>query len=173
MRPAPPPPAVPLTAWERFAAKLASISSQPKSQLVAAGLVVLGGAMGTVSFFLPWAGPDGMAIGAMGSNPTHNAWAFDTPAGWPLFIITVLLVASVLVSDQLEDLMPGLAATVRRLTEVVSPMLLGGVYAGVAVVNWTLPWASGSGISMLALASGLLIAGSITGLFYPAGQRGA
>ena len=129
--------------------------------------------MGTVSFFLPWAGPDGMAIGAMGSNPTHNAWAFDTPAGWPLFIITVLLVASVLVSDQLEDLMPGLAATVRRLTEVVSPMLLGGVYAGVAVVNWTLPWASGSGISMLALASGLLIAGSITGLFYPAGQRGA
>jgi hypothetical protein len=123
-----------------------------------------------VSFFLPWAGSNGMAVGVMGSNPRPGAWALDTPAGWPLLLVTAILMGSVLASDKVEELMPGLARTIRRLTEVVAPMMLAGIYGGVTIVYWTVPWETGSGISLLALAAGLLMAGSIVGLFFPAGE---
>ena len=172
-RPAPPVPELPATTWARMKVKLASISSEPKSELAATALVALGGAVATVSFFLPWAAQNGMAVGVMGSNPRPNAWAFDTPAGWPLFFVTAALMALVLGSDQLEELLPGVARVVRRLTETVAPMLLGGIYMGVAIVYRTVPWQTGSGLSFLALGAVLLVAGSIVGLFFPAGDRSA
>ena len=90
-----------------------------------------------------------------------------------LFFVTAALMALVLGSDQLEELLPGVARVVRRLTETVAPMLLGGIYMGVAIVYRTVPWQTGSGLSFLALGAVLLVAGSIVGLFFPAGDRSA
>jgi peptidoglycan/LPS O-acetylase OafA/YrhL len=86
-------------------------------------------------------------------------------------VIAAVLLAAILASDKLEELLPALAPIIRRLTETAAPMLLGGILLGVGVVYQTLPWGCGGGIALLALGAVLLIAGSIVGLFFPAGQR--
>jgi hypothetical protein len=159
-----------MSAWARISAGLKSLFAQPKSQLVATCLVALGGASGVVSFFLPWASSNGWGIGVFGNDPRPNAWAFDQPAGWALFLFTAILVTAALAGDKLGELLPGLAPTIRRLTEVAAPMILGGIYLGVTVVYWTVPWSTGSGLGLFALAGCLLVAGSIVGLFFPAGD---
>ena len=167
-------PSVPMTRSAWIAAQLASVAAEPKTELAATGLTALGGAFALVSFFLPWTSLSGMGIGTMStlSSPARpSAWAFDTAAGWPIVLLTVLALASVLASDRLEELMPALAATIRRLNEVVVPMILGGIYLGVGLLYFTLPWGCGSGIVLLTLGALLLIAGSIVGLFFPAGER--
>jgi peptidoglycan/LPS O-acetylase OafA/YrhL len=82
-----------------------------------------------------------------------------------------VLLAAILASDKLEELMPGLAPTIRRLTEVGVPMLLGGILLGVACSTRRCPGDAAGGIALLVLGAALLIAGSIVGLFFPAGQR--
>ena len=130
-------------------------------------LTGLGGALALISFFLPWAPDNGIAIGATGNQPRPGAWAFDTPAGWPLFFITLLLLVSVAAGDRAQQLMPGLASTIRRLTWIVAPMALGSGLLGVALLYLTLPWGYGGGLVTLTVGAGLLIAGSIVALFFP------
>lgn len=166
-------PVAPLTKSERIKATLASIAAEPKTELAATGLTALGGAFALVSFALPWAAENGLGVGTIDLNPRAGAWAFDTPAGWPLFLISALMLALILASDKLEELMPGLAPTIRRLTETTVPMLLGGLLLGVSFLYLTLPWGCGEGLVLLAVGALLLIAGSIVGLFFPAGQRRA
>jgi len=45
------------------------------------------------------------------------------------------------------------------------PMVLGGLYLGVFLCTWTLPWGCGSGVFGLLVGAGLLIAGAIVTLF--------
>jgi hypothetical protein len=169
MRPALP--VVPIATSDRIKATLASIAGEPKTELVATGLTALGGAFALISFLLPWTADNGLGVGTVDVNPRPGAWAFDTAAGWPLFLIAAMLLASILASDKLEQLMPALAPTIRRLTEVAMPMLLGGILLGTALLYQTLPWGCGGGITILALGAALLIVGSTVGLFFPAGER--
>jgi uncharacterized Zn finger protein (UPF0148 family) len=162
-------PVVPLTASQQIKATLRSIAAEPKAELAATGLTALGGAFALVSFFMPWAGQNGLGVGTVGLNP--GSGALDSAAGWPLFAIVVVLLAAILATDKLEELMPGLAPTIRRLTEAAIPMFLGGLLLGVGLLYQTLPWGCGGGIALLVLGAALLIAGSIVGLFFPAGQR--
>jgi hypothetical protein len=164
-------PVAPTTTWGRMKRALASIAAEPKSELVATGLTALGGAIALVAFALPWTADNGLGVGTVDIHPRPGAWAFDTAAGWPLFFIAAILLASILASGTLEELMPALAPTIRRLTEVVVPMLLGGILLGVGMLYLMLPWGYGGGIGPLMLGAALLITGSIVGLFFPAGER--
>jgi hypothetical protein len=164
-------PVVPLTTSDRIKATLASIAAEPKAELAATGLTALGGALALVSFALPWAGDNGLGVGTRDIHPRPEAWAFDTAAGWPLFLMAAVLLAAILASDKLEGLLPALAPTIRRLTESAIPMLLGGILLGVGLLYLTLPWGCGGGISLLVTGAVLLIAGSIVGLFFPAAER--
>ncbi len=142
-------PVVPLTTSDRIKATLASIAAEPKAELAATGLTALGGALALVSFALPWAGDNGLGVGTVDIHPRPDAWAFDTAAGWPLFLMAAVMLAVILASDKLEELMPGLAPTIRRLTESALPMLLGGILLGVGLLYLLLPWGCGGGISLL------------------------
>jgi len=164
-------PVVPMTTSEKIKVTLASMAAEPKSELAATGLTALGGALVLVGFALPWTADNGLGVGTVDIHPRPGAWAFDTAAGWPLFLIAALLLASILASDKLEELMPGLAVTIRRLTEVAVPMLLGAILLGVSLLYVTLPWGFGGGIVLVTLGATLLIAGSMVGLFFPAGER--
>ena len=152
-------------------ATLASIAAEPKAELAATGLTALGGAFALISFFLPWTAENGLGIGTIDLDPRPGAWAVDTPAGWPLFLIAAILLTAIIASDKIEELMPALAPTIRRLTEATIPMLLGGILLGTALLYLTLPWGCGRGIAVLTIGAVLLIAGSIVGLFFPAGER--
>jgi hypothetical protein len=152
---------------------LASLAAEPRGELAATVLTALGGTLALVSFFLPWAGANGLAIGTIDVSPRPGAWAFDTPGGWPLFFLFGVLAASIVASYKLEELMPGLAPTIRRLTEVTVPMLLGGILLGVGLMYLTLPWGCGSGPALLALGGAVLIAGSTVGLFFASGEHRA
>jgi hypothetical protein len=162
-----------MTTSEKIKVTLASMAAEPKSELAATCLTALGGALALVGFALPWTAENGLGVGTVDIHPRPGAWAFDTAAGWPLFLIAALLLASILASDKLEELMPGLAVTIRRLTEVAVPMLLGAILLGVSLLYVTLPWGFGGGIVLVTLGATLLIAGSIVGLFFPAGERRA
>jgi hypothetical protein len=150
-----------------FTTWLGEISALPKNELAARSLIGLGGALALISFFLPWANSIGMGVGTMDPNPRPGAWGFDTPAGWPIFIITALMLATVVGSDKAQEIMPDLATTIRRSTWIVVPMTLGGGLLGVATMYLTLPYGCGGGLVAIALGACLLIAGSVVGLFLP------
>jgi hypothetical protein len=149
---------------------LASLTTEPRNEVAAVVLTGLGGALALISYFLPWANDVGLAIGTMGSGGEQfqsGAWAFDTPAGWPLFLITLLLLACVVAGDRAQELLPGLSPTISRLTEIVAPLALGSGLLGVVLLYVTLPWGHGGGLIVLAVGACLLIAGSMTALFFP------
>jgi hypothetical protein len=155
---------------------MAALSALPRNELAALVLTGLGGALALVSYCLPWANSGGLAIGTMGTAtnpPQPGAWAFDTPAGWPLFIATVLLLACVAAGDRAQVLMPGLASTIRPLTGIVAPLALGSGSIAVALMYLTLPWGCGSGPLVLGFAGCLLIAGSLVALLRPSPQPAA
>jgi hypothetical protein len=172
-RPHPAPAPVPARS-QVIAERLASLSSEPRNELAALALTGLGGAMALASFFLPWAAANGMAIGSTslrGEALRGGAWAFDTPAGWPLFLISLLLLAAVVAGDRLGDLLPGMAETLGVLTAVVAPLALGSGLLAVALMYLTLPWGCGGGLVLLALGACLLVAGSMVALFFPAASK--
>jgi hypothetical protein len=174
----PPPAAAPgagagPNATQLLAERMAALSALPRNELAALVLTGLGGALALVSYCLPWANDFGLAIGTMGttdSSPQPGAWAFDTPAGWPLFIVTALLLACAATGDRAQELMPGLASTIRPLTGIVAPLALGSGSIAVALMYLTLPWGCGSGPLVLGLAGCLLIAGSLVALLRPSPQ---
>jgi hypothetical protein len=147
-------------------------------QLVAFGLVASGGVLGIASFFLPWAGSTGIGIGtvAMAGSPSEvNQWAWGMPAAIPLFLLTGIVLAASAGSDRAQQRLPGLASVIGRVTDLILPMLLGGLYFGVSLLYVTLPpsYGFGTGIFVLSVAACLLVAGSMVALFFPPGDGSA
>jgi hypothetical protein len=153
----------------------ATISTRKETvqELVAFGLVAAGGVVGFASFFLPWAGSTGIGIGTVamaGSSPQPNQWAWGMPAAIPLFLLTGLILGAAAGSDRAQQRLPELAPAIARVTDVMLPMLLSGLYFGVGVLYVTLPYGFGTGIFVLIAGACLLLAGSIVALFLPPKQ---
>jgi hypothetical protein len=151
---------------------------EPVQQLVAFGLVASGGVLGIASFFLPWAGSTGIGIGtvAMAGSPSEvNQWAWGMPAAIPLFLLTGIVLAASAGSDRAQQRLPDLASVIGRVTDLILPMLLGGLYFGVSLLYVTLPpsYGFGTGIFVLSVAACLLVAGSMVALFFPPGDGSA
>ena len=145
------------------------------TELVAFGFVAAGGVVGFVSLFLPWAGSSGVGIGTVasaGSLPQPNQWAWGMPAAIPLVLLTGLTLGAAVGSDRAQQRFPSLAFVMGRVTDVILPMLLGGLYLGVGLLYVTLPpqFGFGTGILVLIVAAFLLLAGSIVSLFFPPGN---
>jgi hypothetical protein len=144
-------------------------------ELVAFGFVAAGGVVGFASLFLPWAGSSGIGIGTVasgGSLPQPNQWAWGMPAAIPLLLLTGLILGAAAGSDRAQQRLPSLAFVIGRVTDVILPMLLGGLYLGVGLLYVTLPpqFGFGTGVLVLIVAACLLLAGSIVALFFPPGN---
>jgi hypothetical protein len=138
--------------------------------LVAFGLVAAGAVVGFASLFLPWAGPSGIGIGTVAlssSPPQPNQWAWGMPAAIPLFLLTALVLGAAAGSDRAQLRVPALALVIARATDLILPMLLGGLYLGVGLLYVTLPpqFGFGTGVLVLTVGGCLLVAGSIVTLF--------
>jgi hypothetical protein len=157
--------------YARARLTLTSIAAEPRRELVMLSLTALGATMSLVSFFLPWAADNGLAVGTIDLHPRAGAYAFDTPAGWPLFFVLVLLIAPVLLADVIEQLLPAAARLVKRLTEVALPMLAGGILVGVSLLYLTIPWGCGGGLVVLGLGGMLLVISALVGLLFPETPR--
>lgn len=143
-------------------------------ELVAFGLVAAGGVVGFASLFLPWAGSAGIGIGTVasaGAPPQSNQWAWGMPAAIPLLVLTGLLLGAAAGSDRAQQQLPTLASVIARVTDVILPMVLAGLYFGIGLLYVTLPPQFGFGTGIVVLIGGacLLLAGSIVALFLPPG----
>ena len=148
------------------AAESAPARKAPVQELVAFGLSTAGAALGIASFFLPWTGVNGIGIGTTQAGAA-NQWAFAMPAGIPLLLITALVLGGVAGSDRIQLEIPKLATVIGRVTDLILPMLLGGLYLGVVILYATLPWGYGMGVVVLLVAAALLVAGSIVSILFP------
>ena len=135
-------------------------------ELLAFGLVAAGAALGIGSLFLPWANQLGIGI-AMTDATTPNQWGWAMPAGLPIFLLSTLVLGAASGSDRAQERLPNLALVIGRVTGLVMPMILGGLYLGVFLLYWGFPWGFGGGIYVLLLGAVLLIAGAIVTLFFP------
>jgi hypothetical protein len=172
-----PQPGVATAAPQRTAIPTAAQPARKESapELVAFGFVAAGGVVGFASLFLPWAGSAGIGIGTVasaGSLPQPNQWAWGMPAAIPLLLLTGLVLGAAAGSDRAQQRLPSLAFVIGRVTDVILPMLLGGLYLGVGLLYVTLPpqFGFGTGIIALIAAGCLLLAGSIVALFFPPGN---
>jgi hypothetical protein len=97
------------------------------------------------------------------------------PAAIPLLLLTGLVLGAAAGSDRAQQRRPSLAFVIGRVTDVILPMLLGGLYLGVGLLYVTLPpqFGFGTGILVLIVAAFLLLAGSIVSLFFPTGDDAA
>lgn len=185
---APPPTAAPAQSASPFAAPpAAAVTPQPPDEipaatprkesiqeLVAFGLVAAGVSIGIASLFLPWAGATGIGIGTemvAGSPPPANQWGWGMPAGFPLFLLSLPVLVGAGAGDRVQARFPRFALVVSRVTDLILPIILGGLYLGVAVMYMTVPANFGAGLylgqSALALGAGLMIAGAIVTVFFP------
>jgi hypothetical protein len=143
-------------------------------ELVAFGLVAAGAFIGIASLFLPWSGVTGIGIGTMsvaGSPPPPNQWGWAMPASLLLFVISVPILLAAAASDRAQERFPRFDSIIARVTDLVLPMILGGLYLGVILMYLTVPADYGPGLYVgqyaLALAAGLLIAGAVVTVFLP------
>jgi hypothetical protein len=135
--------------------------------LVAFGLVAAGAVIGIASLFLPWASVNGIGVGTTGSTPPPNQWGWGMPAGLLVFLLSGLVLGAVSGNDRAQERLPKLAPVIVKVSDLIMPMILGGIYLGVALLYLTLPWGCGSGILALVVGAVLLIAGAIVTLFFP------
>jgi hypothetical protein len=171
----PPAPAAPVTPPE----PVIDVQSRPArkesmQELVAFGLVAAGAVIGIVSLFLPWSGVTGIGIGTesiAGSPPPPNQWGWGMPAAFMLFLLSLPVLVAAAASDRAQERLPRMAVVIARLTDLVLPMILGGLYIGVVVMYMTVPAGYGPGIYTgqyaLLLGAGLMIAGAIVTIFFP------
>lgn len=138
-------------------------------ELVAFGLVAAGAAVGIASLFLPWANGNGIGIGNYAiSSPPPNQWGWGMPASLPLLLLSGLMLGAITGKDRAQARFPNLALAIGRVVDVILALLLGGVYLGVFLLYVTLPSGYGIGVAVLLLGGGLLIAGGVASLFFPA-----
>jgi len=152
----------------------APVHKESIPELVAFGLVAAGAFIGIAGLFLPWSGVTGIGIGTMsvaGSPPPPNQWGWAMPASLLLFVLSALVLAAAAASDRGQERLPQLAFIIRRVTDLVLPMILGGLYLGVVLMYLTVPADYGPGLYVgqyaLTLGAGLLIAGSVVTAFLP------
>ena len=144
------------------------IRKESTQELVSFGLVAAGAALGIASLFLPWANGNGIGIGNYQSgNAPPNQWGWGAPAAIPLFLIGALALGAVAGSDRAQVRFPDFASVIRQVTDLIMPMVLGGLYAGVFLLYVTLPNGYGVGAFFLFVAACLLIAGAVITLFFP------
>jgi hypothetical protein len=134
--------------------------------------VAAGAVLGIASLFLPWANEQGIGIGnylVSGWKGTPDQWGWSMPSAVPLFLISLLMLGAASGSDISQARLPNLAAQIRQVTDIVLPMILGGLYLGVFLLYLTLPGphAYGVGTVVLFLAGCLLIGSGVTSLFFP------
>jgi hypothetical protein len=138
-------------------------------ELVAFGLTAAGAVMGAAGQFLPWTGVVGMGIGT--TSPSPNQWGWSLPAAIPLFLLSALVLGGVTGSDRAKEKLPNLAPVIVQVTDLILPMILGGLYLGVVLLYVTLPSGFGSGLLLgqlvLLVGAGLLIAGAVVTLLNP------
>ena len=143
-------------------------------ELISFGLVAAGAVIGIMSLFLPWAGVTGIGIGTesiAGSPPPPNQWGWGMPAGFLLFLLSLTVLVAAAGSDRAQERFPRLTLAISRVTDLILPMILGGLYLGVVFMYMTVPAGYGPGLYTgqfaLVLGAGLLIAGAIVTIFFP------
>jgi hypothetical protein len=116
----------------------------------------------------------GIGIGTemvAGSPPPPNQWGWGMPAGLPLFLLSLLVLVGAAGSDRIQARFPNLALVVSRVTDLILPIILGGLYLGVVLMYMTVPASYGPGLYLgqfaLLLGAGLLIAGAVVTVFFP------
>jgi len=139
-------------------------------ELVAFGLVAGGAVVGIASLLLPWGNSiDGAGIGinaaAHGSPNEMGWWMYATG---PLIALSALVLGAASGSDRAKLRVPKLASIIGQVTDMILPMILGGLYLGVVLMAVTYPWGFGAGVLVMLLGAGLLIAGAVVTLFNPA-----
>ena len=152
----------------------AATPKESVQELVTFALVAAGVSIGIASLFLPWAGVTGIGIGTEmvpGSPPPPNQWGWGMPAGLPLFLLSLLVLVGAAGSDRIQARFPNLALVVSRVTDLILPIILGGLYLGVVLMYMTVPASYGPGLYLgqfaLLLGAGLLIAGAVVTVFFP------
>jgi hypothetical protein len=152
----------------------AATPKESVQELVTFALVAAGVSIGIASLFLPWAGVTGIGIGTemvAGSPPPPNQWGWGMPAGLPLFLLSLLVLVGAAGSDRIQARFPNLALVVSRVTDLILPIILGGLYLGVVLMYMTVPASYGPGLYLgqfaLLLGAGLLIAGAVVTVFFP------
>jgi hypothetical protein len=136
--------------------------------LVAFGLVTAGAVIGMASLFLPWANDVGIGIGNYSKgSPPPNQWGWGMPTAWPLFLLSVLILGAASGNDRAQERLPRLAPVIVKVTDLIMPMILGGLYLGVCLLYVTLSTGYGLGILALLVGAGLLIGGAVVTLFFP------
>jgi hypothetical protein len=169
-----PPPAAAVIPQPPDATPAAAPPKESVQELVAFGLVAAGVSIGIASLFLPWAGATGIGIGTemvAGSPPPANQWGWGMPAAFPLFLLSLPVLLGAGASDRIQARFPNFSLVVARVTDLILPIILGGLYLGVALMYMTVPANYGAGLylgqSALALGAGLMIAGAIVTVFFP------
>jgi len=155
-------PAPPVPAPDRSARR------ESTSELVAFGLVAAGAVIGVASLFMPWANGGGIGIGnyaTANETPPANQWGWGMPAGIPLLLLSGLVLAAITGKDRVMERLPNLAGVLGRVTDLILPMTLGGLYLGVFLLYLTLPSGYGSGVVVLFFGACLMIAGAAVSLF--------
>jgi hypothetical protein len=161
------PPSVPAP----IAASSKPARKESTAELIAFGLVAAGAVIGMVSLFLPWAGLNGIGVGTTGSTPPANQSGWGMPAAWFFFLLSGLVLGAASGNDRAQERLPQLAPVIVKVTDVIMPMILGGLYLGVFLLYFTLPWGYGAGMFALLVAAALLISGAVVTLFFPPEAR--
>ena len=137
-------------------------------ELVAFGLVAAGAVVGIASLFLPWGNAtDGAGIAIDALRSRANEWGWSMSAAIPLFLLSALMLGAAYGSDRAKERIPNLAVVVGQVTDLILPMILGGLYLGVVVMAAPYPWGFGMGVAVMFVAAGLLIGGAIVNLLFP------
>jgi hypothetical protein len=151
------------------AATAATARKESLQELIAFGLVAGGAVIGMASMFLPWGnGVDGAGIGINAAHSRPNEWGWTMWISIPLFLLSGLVLGAASGSDRAKERLPKLAPVIGQVTDMIIPMILGGLYLGVVLMAATYPWGFGGGVLAMLLAAGLLIGGAVVTLFSPA-----
>jgi hypothetical protein len=137
-------------------------------ELVAFGLIAAGTVIGIASLFLPWGnGNDGAGIGLDLSRAKAGEWGLSMWVALPLILLSALTLGAAYGSDRAKARLPNLASVIGQATDMIIPMILGGLYLGVVLMSATYPWGFGFGVLVMLIAAGLLIGGAVTTIFFP------
>lgn len=137
-------------------------------ELVTFGLVAGGAVVGIAGLVLPWANADGFGVGNIYNNNLQpNQWGLGMPASPFLFLLSALVLVAASGSDRAKERLPNLASVIGQVTDLMMPMILGGVYLGAFLLYLTLPSGFGIGVWTMLLGGCLLVAGAVVNLFFP------